>query len=283
MDNYFVDVQADRDFDRLRAKAFWRSIWARIRGQHDELLNFEEVKHKLRLSDERYIGLREIPLDAIVGSVGRTTDFTREFLPKGSVSKSRWKAVDALALGSHGFPPIDVYKVGNAYFVLDGNHRVSVARANGMASIEAYVTEYRTDVPFDKDTQLSDLPYKAGYAYFLRETNLKGSRPKSEDIILTEPWRYTEILEHIHVHYYFIGLDCECPISWYEAVASWYDRVYMPMIQAIRDYDIMAMFGEQTEADLYLWLIKHQGEMQEAYGDWLTPEETAGDFLEKVG
>jgi hypothetical protein len=157
-----------------------------------------------------------------------------------------------------------------------------VARANGMATIEAYVTEYRTDVPFDKDTQLEDLPIKEGYAFFLRETNLKGVRPASEDILLSEPWRYPEILQHIHVHYYFMGLDCECPISWAEAVASWYDHVYTPMIQAIRDYEMMQSFPEETEADLYLWLIKHQGEMQEVYGDLLSPEATAEDFLEKV-
>ncbi|MBZ0308060.1 MAG: universal stress protein, partial [Anaerolineae bacterium] len=142
MDTDFSSVQsqAEVDFQRARTRAFWSDLIDRLRGKNVDLLNFDEVKQKLRLRDDRHLGLQDIPLNKIVGSVGRHNDFNRRFLPRKSISKERWKAVDALALGLTGFPPIEVYKVGDAYFVVDGNHRVSVARANNMETIEAYVT-----------------------------------------------------------------------------------------------------------------------------------------------
>lgn len=278
----FLAQQAERDYQRMRNQAFWSGLWGRLRGQSSELLSFDEVRSVLRLKDEYYLGVQAIPLDSIVGSVGRYRDFTRKFLPKASVNKERWKAVDALNLGTAGIPPIEVYKVGAAYFVLDGNHRVSVARANGMTHIEAYVTEFRTEVPFEPDTLSDDLALKAEYAAFLRETHLKNARPDSEDIILTERGRYPEIVEHIQCHQYYLGLDCECCPTWVQAVASWYDKVYLPMVNAIRDSKVMAEFPGRTDADLYVWLIRHQGEMHEAYGNLLSPEDTIGDFLEKI-
>lgn len=278
-----LNSQAERDFQRARNQAFWANIWAKLRGDNIELLNFDEVKETLRLRDERYLGLKEIPIDDIVGSVGRYNDFTRRFLPKRSVNSQRWKTVDSLALGMMGFPPIEVYKVGEAYFVVDGNHRVSVARANQMKTIEAYVTEFQTTVPFDRNTQSKDLALKAEYAYFLQKTRLKRICPEAEDILLTETGRYPEILGHIEVHHYFMGLDCLCPVDWTDAVGSWYTHVYQPMISAIREYEMLAGFPNRTEADLYVWLIRHQGEMRANYGDLLSPEETVGDFIEKSG
>src|SRR5574341_1119270 len=132
--NSVTSSQAEQDYQRARTQAFWSAIWAKLRGQPLELLSFEEVRHRLRLHDERSLGVQEIPLDHIVGSVGRYQDFDRNFFPKKNSNKDRWKAVDALTLGMQGFPPIELYKVGAAYFVIDGNHRVSVARATGMAT-----------------------------------------------------------------------------------------------------------------------------------------------------
>ena len=274
-------AQADSDFNRARNKAFWSIIWGRLRGDSNELLDFDEVKHKLHLSHERHLGLQEIPLDHIIGSVGRYQDFTRKFLPKRSVNRDRWKAVDALTLDWRGFPPIEVYKVGDAYFVLDGNHRVSVSRANGMKTIEAYVTEFPTPVPMDKDTTPEDLFIKEGYAYFLRETGLTAMRPESQ-VILTQPGNYPEILHHIEVHQYYMGIEQEQPIDWDEAVASWYDNVYEPMALAIREHDMLDEFPDRTEADLYVWLIRHQAALQEAYGgEPLSPEDTIGHFIDQ--
>jgi len=273
--------QAEIDYNKARSQAFWSTIWARLRGQETELLNFQEVKHKLRLESERYLGRQEIPLDHIVGSVGRYKDFNRMFLPKKSVNRERWKAVDALTLSATGFPPIEVYKVGDAYFVLDGNHRVSVARAAGMKHIEAYVTEYHTEVPFDKDTVPQDLFIKEGYAFFLRKTGLKALRPASE-VILTAPGNYPAIIEHIEVHRYFMGVECDCPVSWEDAVMSWYDNVYLPVVNVIREFNALAEFPNRTEADLYVWIIWHQEELQDHYvGNFVPLERTITELMQK--
>jgi hypothetical protein len=274
-------AQADSDFNRARARAFWSTIWGRLRGDTNDLLDFEEVKHKLRLQHERHLGLQDVPLDAIIGSVGRYQDFTRTFLPKKSVNRDRWKAVDALTLDWRGFPPIEVYKVGDAYFVLDGNHRVSVSRANNMATIEAYVTELGPPGPGDANNTPQELFVEEGYAYFLGVTGLNVIRPESQ-VFLTEPGNYPEILHHIEVHYYYIGLECECPISWAEAVASWYDNVYEPMVNAIQEHVMLDEFPNRSEADLYVWLIRHQAALQDAYGgDPLSPTATVGHFIEQ--
>ena len=275
-------AQASRHFSKARMQAFWQEVWALLTGKSIDLLRFEEVKQRLRLTDERYLGLREIPLDKIVGSVGRYRDFTRTFLPRTTAVRSRWQRLDALARGPEGFPPIEVYKVGEVYFVIDGNHRVSVARQLGAKTIEAYVTELRTPVPIDENTTEKDLIQKEAYAEFLRRTRLDVLRPEAQ-IILTEPDRYNQLLEHISVHRYFMGIDQQREVSWEEAVASWYDNVYMPLVKLIREYEVLEYFPGRTEADLYAWLIKHQEAMRLYHGgEYMTPQETVADFLSKL-
>jgi len=275
-------AQASRHFSKARMQAFWQEVWALLTGKSIDLLRFEEVKQRLRLTDERYLGLREIPLDKIVGSVGRYRDFTRTFLPRTNAVRSRWQRLDALARGPEGFPPIEVYKVGEVYFVIDGNHRVSVARQLGAKTIEAYVTELRTPVPIDENTTEKDLIQKEAYAEVLRRTRLDVLRPEAQ-IILTEPDRYNQLLEHISVHRYFMGIDQQREVSWEEAVASWYDNVYMPLVKLIREYEVLEYFPGRTEADLYAWLIKHQEAMRLYHGgEYMTPQETVADFLSKL-
>ncbi|MBX3082684.1 MAG: hypothetical protein KF716_13685 [Anaerolineae bacterium] len=274
--------EASRNFNKARQQAFWQEIWSLLTRKNIDLLRFEEVKQRLRLRDERYLGLQEIPVEKIVGSVGRYKDFTRSFLPRTNSVRSRWQRLDAMARGAEGFPPIEAYKVGDVYFVVDGNHRVSVARQLGMATLEAFVTEFPTGVPIDERTTPDDLVLKEGYADFLRQTNLNVLRPES-NVMLTEPDRYRQILEHIKVHRYFLGINNNRPISWDEAVAGWYDNVYMPLIELIRKYDVLEHFPGRTEADLYAWLIKHQEALRLHHGgDYATPEETVEDFLTKL-
>ena len=275
-------AEAARHFQNARMNAFWQEAWAFLTGKSIDLLSFEDVRQRLRLRDERYLGLREIELDKIVGSVGRYKDFTRSFLPRTNSVRSRWQRLDAMARGTEGFPPIEVYKVGDSYFVVDGNHRVSVARQLGAKTIEAYVTELPTPVPFEPDTKPDDLILKEGYADFLRKTHLDLIRPGS-NVILTEPARYRDLLEHISVHKYFMGIEKKRDISWEEAVASWYDNVYTPLVELIRKYDVLSQFPGRTEADLYAWLIRHQEALRLHHGgDIITPEATVEDFLSKL-
>ena len=100
-----------------------------------------------------YRGLQDIPVKNIVGSTGRYEDFTRRFLPRrsGKRDKERWRNIYTLAVTGKGFPPIDVYKIDQVYFVKDGNHRVSVARELGWKMIQAHVTELPSPISLDLD------------------------------------------------------------------------------------------------------------------------------------
>jgi hypothetical protein len=135
-------IQAQACFERARWQAFLETLAGRLRGRPADLLSFETLRERLDLVPVRECGLREIPLDSIVGSVGKCHEFTRSFLPRTDSIKDRWKQIYVLALSFKGLPPIQVYQFGTMYFVQDGHQRVSVARCLGAKTIEAYVIEF---------------------------------------------------------------------------------------------------------------------------------------------
>jgi nucleotide-binding universal stress UspA family protein len=265
------------DFRRARRQAALQEILARLTGKSANLFCYEEVSDKLKAKGTAGMVLKEIPLDAIVGSVGRCSDFTRTFLPRQDSDADRWARVKVAQMGLGGLPPIKVYQVGNAYFVLDGNHRVSVARELGAPAIQAYVIEVRTKVPLSPDTQPDDLILKAEYADFLEHTRLDGLRPEA-DLSVTTPGQYQILEEHIEVHRYFMGLEQKREIPYEEAVTHFYDEVYLPVVQVIRQRGILQDFPRRTETDLYLWLSEHRADLEEELGWKIRPEEAAADL-----
>ncbi|MEN8171568.1 MAG: universal stress protein [Chloroflexota bacterium] len=273
-------IQAIQDFHNARRKADLREIFARITGKSTELLSYEAVRRGLRAVEESKQELREIPLDAIVGSVGRYTDFSRDFLPLSDSDKERWAQVMAKTKGLSGLPPIEAYKISEVYFVLEGNHRVSVARQLGASHIEAFITEVRTRIPLTADTNPSDLILKAEYLDFLDRTDISHLCPAT-DLILTNPGQYPILEEHISVHRYYMGIEEDQPISYKRAAANWYNIVYCPIVDIIRERGILRHFPGRTETDLYLWLSKHKGELEETLGWSLTTEAAAIDLEAK--
>jgi nucleotide-binding universal stress UspA family protein len=274
--------QAVLDFRRARRQAGRERRRARLRGESAELLSYEQVRQMLKGKTGASVGLKEIPLDAIVGSVGRYTDFTRSFLPLQDSDESRWARVEVANLSLDGLPPIEVYQVGEAYFVRDGNHRVSVARQHGATHIEAYVTQIDTRVPLSPGVQPDDLILKAEYTDFLERTRLDELR-SGADLEVTLPGTYPELLEHIEVHRYYMGLEQECEIPYEEAVADWYDQVYLPVVGTIREQGVLQRFPGRTEADLYLWLSRHRAELEESLGWEIDPEAAAADLVDRHG
>ena len=133
-------VSSIQQFRRERRKARLRKLLANLTGRPDDLLLFDEVRQTLSLSQPRLEVRREIPLDSIVGTVSRYADFNRQFNPQQDSDEERWARVKEL-METRGLDPIEVYQVGDIYFVLDGNHRVSVARQMEVKTIEAYVKE----------------------------------------------------------------------------------------------------------------------------------------------
>ena len=275
-------VSALQDFRRARSQAFLKELVARLTGKSTELLSYLEVRHALRAYASTQRGLQDIPLDAIVGSVGRYNDFTRDFLPKSDVSQDRWARVKAVTEGPTGWPPIDVYKIGDAYFVQDGNHRVSVARQLGMKTIQAYVTEVHTRVALTPDTQPDDLIVMAEYAEFLERTHLDELRPDA-DLRVTIPGQYPILEEHIGVHRHYMGNEQKRRIPREEAAAHWYDTVYMPLILAIREGGILRNFPGRTETDLYLWIAEHRAALEKEWGTEIKAEVAALDLLKQEG
>ncbi|MBN2549971.1 MAG: universal stress protein [Anaerolineales bacterium] len=243
-------------------------------------MSFDEVIEKLKLLGSAERGLKDIPLDAIIGSVGRYTDFTRDFLPRREVNPERWARVKIAASGLVGLPPIVVYQIGESYFVIDGNHRVSVARQFGATHIQAYVTEMKTRVPLTPDVKPDDLILKAEYSNFLEQTRIDELRPGA-DLSVTIPGQYPKLILHIGVHRYFMGLDYKRDISYEEAVTHWYDAVYLPVIHIIRDQGILHRFPDRTETDLYLWLAEHRANLEEQLGWQIKTEYAASNLLEK--
>ncbi len=268
-----------RDFDSARRKTFIQRILAPITRQSLDLLPFEQVRKQLRLRDRHYRGLQEVPLDQIVGSVGRYQDFTRTFLPRSDGLRERWAAVED-RVKEGGLPPVELYKVGDAYFVRDGNHRISVARAQNVPDIESFVWEYPSLVPLSPGDDLDDLLIKRGYVAFLEKTRLNELRP-DQRIEFTAPGRYREIREHIAVHRYFLGQEYGREIEAEEAVTSWYDNVYQPIIRAIRKQGILKQFPGRTEADLYICVSRWQHELNERYGKPNGAEEAVDEFAER--
>jgi nucleotide-binding universal stress UspA family protein len=209
--------------------------------------------------------------------VGRYSDFTRSFFPRRNNDEQRWARVKAQVTDMGGLPPIEVYQIGETYFVRDGNHRVSVARELGAPTIQAYVTEVRTKVGLSVDDQPDDLILKAEYADFLQYTNLDKLRPEA-DLSVTVPGQYQSLQEHIAVHRYFMGLDQQRDIPHPEAVTHWYDTVYLPVVHVIQERGVLRDFPERTEADLYLWISEHRAALQEKLG-WEVKSEAAATDL----
>ena len=250
-----------------------QQLLTRFTGEQTELLSYDDVKQKLKVTNVRERGLQEIPVDKIIGSVGRYKDFTRSFLPKSDSGGHRWASVKAAVSDLTGLPPIEVYQLGDAYFVIDGNHRVSIARQLEAPTISAFVTEVKTRVSLTADDDPDELICKSRYADFLERTNLDKLRPDA-DLLMTFCAHYSLLLDHIEVHRYFMGLDFQREVSYEEAVAHWYDKVYMPVVEMIREQGIMRDFPERTEADMYILLAEHRAEMKEALG-WEVDAETA--------
>ena len=254
------------DFRLARRRADMQSIVSRLSGKSAELLSYEQVRTRLRARETSSRFLQDIPLAAIIGSVGRYDDFTRDFLPRKAVAADRWIRVKLAMVGPSGVPPIEVYRIDEVYFVLDGNHRVSVAREMGLTHLEGYVTEVATRVPLQPDAQPDDLIFQAEYIDFVERTQQDELRPEA-DLRLTASGRYSILLEHIEVHRYYLGLECSCEISHARAFTSWYDTVYLPVVEVVRNRGLLRDFPNRTETDLYLWISQHRAELEQAL-DW---------------
>jgi hypothetical protein len=139
-----LEEQVDKDFSRARRRDLLRRIGALLQSDSASgvLLDFDDVRMSSGAIGRIYRGMRTVPVAQIVGSVGRRSEFDRDFMPARASMDERWKRIDRAFHRGEELPPVSLYKVGGVYFVLDGHHRVSVASYHGVEWIDAYVTEF---------------------------------------------------------------------------------------------------------------------------------------------
>lgn len=255
------------DFKKARSKAALQRFWAGIRGKSLDLLPYDEISAKLKAFNKVDRGLQSVRLKDIVGSVGRNEDFDRNFSPLNDADIIRWASVKTAmtSLNSTGLPPVSLYKIGDAYFVLDGNHRVSIAREMGLDMIEAYVTELYTRVPVSASITPEELQNKATYVEFMEQTRLDLIIPGT-DFSLSRADTYPLLAEHIDVHRYYMGQEQAREIPYEEAALDWYEKVYQPVVEMINTSGLREEFPRLTVTDLYLWVLDQQSILQEALG-----------------
>ena len=258
-------IRAIQDFDSARSRAFRRTLRSILTGQPPRLHSIEPMLKAAGREGSAYGGVHEIPLDHIAGSAAsdaKSQDFDPGFLPINRRMRERWTRIYQAMVEGDELPPIDVYKVDDSYYVIDGHHRVSVARNLGRPVINARVINVRTRAPLDPSLDPAALLRAAEYANFLQTTQLHRTRPQAR-LEVSRLGRYDEILKHIVGHAYFVGLEQGRSIPLKEAAASWYDNVYRPIEEAIHAHRVLDRLPGWTEADVYVEIARRWLELSE--------------------
>lgn len=271
--------QVRHDFERARQHGFFADLRAIFAGRSRDLIPYHEVRQRVSPEGESYRGVQSVRLSQIVGSMDRFQDFNREFFPRQRFTAGRWQNVDRAYYQDVHLPPIQLYKVGDVYFVKDGNHRVSVARERGQEYIDAEVIEGHVRAPLYPTMSVDELLLQAEYAEFLRRTDLDRLHP-DHDIRPSRLGRYDEIWGHIQVHRDWLAAIRHEPVSDRDAVADWYKHIYCPIVEVARKRGLTDRFPDQTEADIYLWVMRHRRVIEEEQGADIGPAPAALDYAD---
>jgi hypothetical protein len=243
-------LDAQTDFSRARRRGVLERLAARLRREPADfhlILPFEEVVRALGYRGERRLGLQTIPLDSIVGSVDRTRDFDRRFRPTSRRTRKRWERMATATRRGEAFPPIDVYRIGEVHFVKDGHHRVSIARAQGLPDIDAYVTEALTELGAEKTITLRDLPLKSHQRLFFERVPLPGDA--RERITLSDEQRFAMLAEQVEAWGFRLIQERREPLDRGEVAELWFREEYEPVVAMLREADLI---GKQTETEAYM-------------------------------
>jgi hypothetical protein len=251
MHDSYSRMDAGRDFTRQRRREALARIAARLRsvpGSAESTLPFDQVVNALGRRGERDLGVRTIPIGSVVGTVDRRPDsFDRAFRPRSPELRARWERIAAARRRGEPLPPIDVYRVGDLYFVIDGHHRVSVARAFGDPTIDAHVREVTTAVPAEGDLTARELPLKRHERMFHERVPLPG--PLRDRIELSDEWRYALLADFVEAWAFRASHARGRLLSRAEAALAWFRDEYEPVVEALRDSNLG---GPGTDVERYL-------------------------------
>jgi hypothetical protein len=243
----------DSTFEKALRKRARKKLASRLKDEDTaELLPLDEVTRRLRQFEQRYVGIRPIPVARIVGTVERGRDFDRDFLPRRPDVRGRWRRVEQ-AFPEGDFPPILVFEVDGSYFLSDGHHRVAVARQRGIEHIDAEVTQLRTRYPLPPEADIGLIIHTEQERTFLEESGLERARPEAR-IELSRPHGYLELLELVRVHGYHLMKERGEPVPDEEIAGDWYDWLYLPVVRAAEEAGLRELFPDATDGDLFLWL-----------------------------
>lgn len=258
-------VDGPSTFEKARRKEAYGRFSRLVRREADTtLVPLDELQQRLRMFEQSYVGIRPIPVDAIVGSADRASDFDDKFLPKTSRARDRWKNLER-RFPAGDFPPIVVYQVDESYFVVDGHHRVAIAKSKGLATIDAEITRLRTRFPIPRGLDMGLLIRLEQQRFFLAESGLERARPEA-GIEFSRPPGYIELLELVKLHGYNLINERRELIPIEEVAADWYDRIYLPTVEAIRREGLLDAFPNTTEADQFLWIYQRWRHLYPEHG-----------------
>lgn len=283
--NEMLSAQTEEDFAKARHRALFNEVQHLLHPNEAELISFKDIKNLLRPKGEVYEGLKTIPVDLIVGSEGRYQDFDNRFFPRSTHLKSRWEHVDMAHLQDVVLPSISLYELGGVYFVRDGNHRVSVAKSKGIEFIDAEVVSLQSEIklhPGDSFSKMTRQVIEYEKRIFYGETGF-GDVTDYWCLDFSTPGQYDVIYNHILTHKYYMNLDRSEEIGMDEAMLSWYERVYLPILRAIDRHRIMRSFRGRTKSDLYVWMIKYWDDIKGRFGSDVPIDEMAAKFVDDHG
>ncbi len=253
MDTGSPTHDAETDFGRARRRQQLAKLAARLRREPDDvalILPFDEVVAALGRRGERRLGLQTIELDSIVGSVDRTREFDRSFRPTSRRVRRRWQGIATAIRRGEAMPPIEVYRVGELHFVIDGHHRVSVSRQLGLEKIDAIVTEIITEVPADQGISPRDLPLKSHERLFFERVPLPA--PMRERIKMTNGFDYAGLAEGVEA-WGMRAMQARREFMTREQVAeAWFNEEYEPVTRMMRE---AGLTGRGTETEAYARVV----------------------------
>jgi hypothetical protein len=249
-DTGFPVSDVENDFQRARRRQVLARLAHRLRREPDDvnlILPFDEVVAALGFRGERRLGLQTLQLDTIVGTVDSTRDFDRRFRPTSDRVRERWERLALAQRRGEPIPPIDVYRVGDMHFVIDGHHRVSIAMATGAKTIEAYVTEVQTQLPPTGIRGRRDLLVKSYERIFQARVPLPAA--DLAKIAVTDPWSYAVLGEAVEAWGFRCMQDKGRFLNRAEIARHWYTEEYRPVVRMLRAADLI---GSRTEAEAYM-------------------------------
>lgn len=251
---------AEESWKRARRKTLYQKVVCAITHCSVNMLSFEEVRNRLHLSHTNYRGLQEIPLDHIRGSVNRFDDFSATFMPQKDHMHERWKKVYQLVAEGKA-PPIEAFQVDQAYFVVDGNHRVSAARQQGLETIAANVTEFDAPAGFNPDESIDEFFIENEKTEFLSQVDGEAGR-SAKAIQFTCVGCYSDLQGQIETYREGIKVKTGKDVAFDQAFQAWHDEVYTPAVESIRQDQLVNLFPERTEADLFIWSWQNSTELK---------------------